>query len=91
MKESTVLAFTSNLTFRWLLLLVLTILVAFSPNNSQNFPILYVVIWSVTLFKGWIIIEDFMELKEAPVFLRRIIYSWLIIATSAITLTAIYS
>jgi len=83
------LAFTYSLTFRWFILLSLTLLVAFGPSGSKDSSVIYLAIWCVTLFKGWIIIEDFMELKNAPFFLRRLIYSWLIITISAITLTAI--
>jgi len=81
---------TLGLTFRWLILLLLTLLVSFSPSGRTDYSVIYLLIWSVTLFKGWIIIEDFMELKNAPIFLRYLIYSWLIITTSAVTLTVIY-
>ena len=84
------LAFTQGLTFRWLLLLSLTLLVGLSPGNSEVFPYIYFVVWAVTLLKGWIIIQDFMELRDAPAILRRMVFGWLIITTSAVTLTAIY-
>lgn len=79
-----------GLTLRWLLLLALTVLVSFSPGNSQSFPYIYFVIWAVTLFKGWVIIQDFMELRQAPVILRRMVFGWLLATTSAVTLTAVY-
>jgi|GEM_PF-1872215 len=79
-----------GLTFRWLLLLTLTVLVAFSPGNSQGFPYLYFVVWGVTLVKGWIIIQDFMELKQAPSILRHMVFGWLLVTTSAVTLTAVF-
>ena len=80
----------SGLTFRWILLLLLTLLVAFSPSGITDNSVIYLLIWSATIFKGWIIIEDFMELKNAPVFLRRILYGWLIVNTSAVTLVVIH-
>lgn len=81
---------TLGLTFRWLILLLLTLLVSFIPSGITSYSVIYLLIWIVTLFKGWIIIEDFMELKNAPVFLRRILYGWLIVNTSAVTLVVIH-
>lgn len=80
----------TGLSVRWIVLLLLTILVAFSPGHNQGFPYLYFVVWGVTLVKGWIIIQDFMELKQAPSILRHMVFGWLLVTTSAVTLTAVF-
>lgn len=75
---------------KWLIMLVLTVAVALNPANHQGAEFLYILIWGVTLLKGWWIIQDFMELRHAPLFLSRILQGWLLVTTSAVTLAAVW-
>ena len=35
-------------------------------------------------------LQDFMELKQAPSILRHMVFGWLLVTTSAVTLTAVF-
>ncbi len=72
----------------WLLMLVLTLAVVVS--RPEHLILLAAAAWLATLIKGFWIIQYFMELKQAPLLLQRILHGWLLITTSAVTLTAIW-
>jgi len=72
----------------WLLMLLLTLAVVL--RKPEHLILLAVAAWFAALIKGIWIIRYFMEMKQAPLFLQRILYGWLIITISAVTLTAIW-
>ena len=74
----------------WLLMMLLTLMVAASPVGYSDPAFWYGMAWIVTLIKGWWIIQDFMELRQAPAFLRRILQGWLFITATAVALTAVW-
>ena len=74
----------------WLLMMLLTLMVAPSPVGYSVPVFWYGMAWIVTMFKGGWIIMDFMELRHAPVFLRRILQGWLLITATAVALTAVW-
>lgn len=77
-----------RLTIIWLLLLALTLVVTLNPSGVIHHWVYYLVGF-ITLIKGWLIINDFMELKQAPTILRRLVQGWLTITTAAVMLSAV--
>lgn len=79
------------LTIIWATLITLTAIVALNPASGQLHIWFYCAVGIVTLIKGWLIINDFMELKHAPKILRRLVQGWLTVTTTAVVLSAIVS
>lgn len=86
----TTAAITNRLRILWLIMLLLTLVVALSPGNTGNLLLWTGLAWAATLVKGWWIIQDFMELRQAPAFLRRILQGWLFITATVVALTAVW-
>lgn len=93
--EATTTAETTNktttrvsLTVLWLLMLVLTLAVV--TGKPGHFMVLAAAAWLATMIKGFWIIQYFMEMKQAPLILQRILHGWLLVTISAVTLTAIW-
>lgn len=80
-----------RLTWVWGILIALTAIVALNPAGEQNQLWFYYAVGLVTLIKGWLIINEFMELKHAPKLLRRLVQGWLSVTTLAVVLSATLS
>lgn len=80
-----------TLNIVWGILIALSMIVALNPAGGNNHTWFYVAVGIVTLVKGWLIINEFMELKHAPKILRRLVQGWLSITTTAVVLSAVAS
>lgn len=80
-----------TLNIVWGILIALSLVVALSPAGGNSHIWFYVAAGIVTMVKGWLIINDFMELKHAPKILRRLVQGWLSVTTTAVVLSAIAS
>jgi len=78
---------TRRVTIIWLMMLLLTLAVVVLPR--QQWLMMAVSVWLVTVAKGLWIIRYFMELNRAPLIWQRILQGWLILTVSAVTMTAI--
>lgn len=78
-----------TLNIVWGILIALSLIVALNPAGGNNHSWFYIAVGIVTMVKGWLIINDLMELKHAPKILRRLVQGWLTISTAAVVLSAV--
>lgn len=67
----------NRLSLIWVTLLALT-LVSWLLGQRLDGVWLPVVVLGLAVIKGQLVIDDFMELKEAPRLLRQIVSGWLV-------------
>jgi len=73
----------------WLLLLVATGITYWLGESGQMghasmVPVL--IIFGISFFKGWVVINDFMALRQAPALWRNLLVGWLVLVISMILL-----
>jgi hypothetical protein len=73
----------------WGLLLLATAVTWWLGESGQVgagsvLPVL--MIFAMALLKGWYVIQDFMELRHAPVLWRRLLQGWLVLVIALILL-----
>ncbi len=73
----------------WLVLLAVTGVTYWLGESGQlgqanMLPVLG--IFGIAFVKGWVIINDFMELRHAPRLWRNLLLAWLLVVTSMILL-----
>jgi hypothetical protein len=67
----------SRFTIFWLLLVAATLL-SFE-SSFQGAKIAGVAIIGIGLFKAWIVGREFMELRDAPLWLRSLFEAWVLV------------
>lgn len=73
----------------WLILVLVTGMsywVAEGRQGQALGPLLVDLLFALAAIKGWLVIDVFMRLRQAPVFWRRIMLGWLIAVCTLLAL-----
>lgn len=70
----------------WLLLAAATALTWKLGDSGGHGKVIVAIVFGLAVFKGSLVILDFMELRHAPALWRRVVLGWLLTVAAAILL-----
>ncbi|MFT7054122.1 MAG: competence protein ComGF [Psychromonas sp.] len=80
----------SKLEYLWLTLLAIVLFNTFLGENVESTTLVSILVALTVMYKGLIVIDHFMELKDANKYLRRMMRIYFIFFPSLIVLSAFF-
>lgn len=80
----------SKLEYLWLTLLAIVLFNTFLGENVESTTLVSILVALTVMYKGLIVIDHFMELKDANKYLRRMMRIYFIFFPSLIILSAFF-
>jgi hypothetical protein len=80
----------SKLEYLWLTLLAIVLFNTFLGENVESTALVSILVALTVMYKGLIVIDHFMELKDANKYLRRMMRIYFVFFPSLIILSAFF-